>query len=401
MLRWITAGESHGPALVGIIDGVPAGLEITKKDFEHQLWRRRQGAGRGARQKFEQDNLQILGGIRHGMTTGSPIALVIENSEWPKWKDVMSSDPIEQELLRLNTGRGDERELARSRPLTRPRPGHADLAGAIKYQHFDARNVLERASARETAARVAVGTVARQILKQSAGIEVIGHLRALGEIDSTAPLPLPNQAEALDLSAVRCLEEQSAKKMLDYLEEIKKSSDTCGGIVEVCAYGVPVGLGSHIQHDRRLDADIAAGLMSIQAVKGVEIGLGMQSGRTRGSQAQDEIYLDENGNWKRSSNRAGGVEGGVSNGQPIVARCAIKPISTVPRALRTVDWNTSEPASANHQRSDVCAAVPAVVIAEACLSLVLAKHLLQRAGGDTLEQIKRNLETLNRDDTRA
>ncbi|OKL47678.1 chorismate synthase [Boudabousia liubingyangii] len=401
MLRWLTAGESHGPALVGMIDGVPAGLKLQSKDFEAELHRRRQGAGRGARQAFEKDRLEILGGIRHGVTTGAPIALLIHNSEWPKWTDVMSADPVDPQALKIDAGTGDEREIARNRPLTRPRPGHADLPGAIKYQQQDARNILERASARETAARVALGTVAKAILEQSCGIKLVSHLRSLGAVTSQAAEPIPADAPALDASPVRCLDPQTEAEMLAHLDELKKAGDTCGGVVETLAYGVPIGLGSHVQHDRRLDAAIAAEIMSIQAVKAVEIGDGMEAARRPGSQAQDEIVRDADGNWQRVSNHAGGIEGGISNGQPIVVRAAVKPISTVPKALRSIDWATGEESRANHQRSDVCAAVPAAVICESVLALVLAGFLLERAGGDTISQIKANLERLNAGDDRA
>ncbi|AOZ72614.1 chorismate synthase [Boudabousia tangfeifanii] len=401
MLRWITAGESHGPALVGIIDGVPAGISLTSADFNDALARRRLGAGRGARQKFEADRLEIMGGIRHGKTTGAPIALVIHNSEWPKWETVMSADPVDPQDLLIDAGTGDEREIARNRRLTRPRPGHADLAGAIKYGHDDARNVLERASARETATRVALGVVAKAILAQVAEVEILSAVRALGEVASSAPLPQPGQTPALDASPVRCLDQETEQQMLAHLEELKKAGDTCGGIVEVIAYQVPVGLGSHTQWDRRLDSAIAASLMSIQAVKGVEVGDGFANAARPGSAAHDEILPSEDGRTTRAQNHAGGIEGGISNGQPIYARAALKPISTVPKALRTVDWDNGEEAKANHQRSDTTAVVPAAVIAEAMLALTLADALCTRVGGDSLTQMKANLAALQAGDHRA
>ncbi|OKL50008.1 chorismate synthase [Boudabousia marimammalium] len=395
MLRWITAGESHGPALVGIVDGVPAGLSLETADFERALARRRLGAGRGARQKFETDRVEITGGIRHGKTTGAPVAVLIHNSEWPKWQTVMSADPVPPAALQRDAGTGDEREIARNRPLTRPRPGHADLPGAVKYEQADARNILERASARETAARVALGTVAKAILEQAAQIRIVSQVRQLGSVRSLAPLATPEQTAALDASDVRCLDEETATRMRAELSALHKSGDTCGGVVEVVAYGVPIGLGSHTQHDRRLDAAIAGAMMSVQAFKAVEIGDGWAVAGLPGSQAHDEIVKDEDGKILRLSNHAGGIEGGISNGQPVLVRCAVKPISTVPRALRTVDWATGEAAKANHQRSDVSAVVPAAVISESVLALVLADFLLQRTGGDTLSQVRQNLSLLS------
>lgn len=395
MLRWITGGESHGQSLIALLDGVPAGIALTTDDLRAVLARRRLGHGRGTRQKFEQDVVRVLGGLRHGVTMGSPIAIEIANSEWPKWEKVMSADPVAREDLMVDAGTGDEREIARNKPLTRPRPGHADLAGVIKYGFDEVRPVLERASARETAARVAAGKVAAALLEQAAGIRLVSHTLSVGPIrvPEDAPLPAPEDGAALDADPVRCFHAETSARMAAEIDACKKDGDTLGGVVEVLAYGVPVGLGSHTQWDRRLDGKLAQAIMSIQAMKGVEIGDGFATAARRGSAAHDEILAGADAaSTQRASNRAGGLEGGISNGQVIRVRGALKPISTVPRALRTVDIVTGEQATANHQRSDVCAVAPAAVIAEAMVALTLADALLEKAGGDSVEEIRAHLD---------
>ncbi|MCT2294645.1 chorismate synthase [Brachybacterium muris] len=398
MLRWLTAGESHGPSLIALLDGVPAGIELTTQDLRDALARRRLGHGRGSRQKFEQDALTVHGGLRHGRTLGSPLAIEIANSEWPKWEKVMSADPVAREDLMIDAGTGDEREIARNRPLTRPRPGHADLAGMLKYGFTEARPVLERASARETAARVVAGRVAAAILEQAAGIRLVSHTLSVGpvRVPDDATLPTPEDVTALDADPLRCFHPATSEAMVAEVDAAKADGDTLGGVVEVLAYGVPVGLGSHTQWDRRLDGRLAQAIMSIQAMKGVEIGDGFATAARRGSAAHDEILAGEgtdgsDGRTRRESNRAGGLEGGISNGQVIRVRGALKPISTVPRALRTVDVVTGEQTTANHQRSDVCAVAPAAVIAEAVVALALVDALLEKTGGDSLEEIRSHL----------
>lgn len=384
MLRWLTAGESHGPALVGILEGVPAGVGVTTSDVVRALARRRLGYGRGARQAFEQDEVRILGGVRHGLTQGGPVAVEVANSEWPKWVDVMAADPVDDPQVL---------ERARNAPLTRPRPGHADLVGMRKYGFDDARPVLERASARETATRVALGTVAAALLRQAAGVEIVSHVVRIGgaAAPDDAPLPLPQDVGTLDLDPVRCFDAAASAAMVAEIDDAHTEGDTLGGVVEVLAYGVPSGLGSYTSSDRRLDARLAAALMGIQAIKGVEVGDGFRTAARRGSQAHDEIARSSAGVLVRSTNRAGGLEGGMSNGEIVRVRAAMKPISTVPRALATVDVATGEPAKAQHQRSDVCAVPAAGVVAEAMVALVLADALLEKTGGDSLAEVRRNL----------
>lgn len=394
MLRWLTSGESHGPALVGILEGLPAGVELVTKDVQDALARRRLGYGRGARMKFEQDEVRILAGLRLGLTQGGPLAIEIGNTEWPKWVDVMSADPVPAEALQVDAGTGDVREIARNRPLTRPRPGHADLIGMRKYAFDDARPVLERASARETATRVALGVAATKFLEQAVGIRLVSHVVGIGTVDvpQDAALPQPDDVARLDADPVRCFDPASSAAMVAEIDECHKDGDTLGGVVEVLAYGVPSGLGTYVQSDRRLDARLAAVLMGIQAIKGVEVGDGFRTARRRGSQAHDEIVRGEDGHLHRLSNRAGGVEGGMSNGEVLRVRAAMKPISTVPRALATVDVATGEPAKAQHQRSDVCAVPPAAVVAEAMVALVLAEAVLEKFGGDSVSEVRRNVE---------
>lgn len=373
MLRWLTAGESHGPALSAILEGMPAGVSITSTDISDGLARRRLGFGRGARQKFEQDQLTVTGGIRHGETQGGPIALMIGNSEWPKWETVMSVDPVDQ---------NDLADLARNSPLTRPRPGHADLAGMQKYSLDDARPILERASARETAARVALGVVAKNFLKQVAGIEVFSHVVAIGEVETDSEqLPTISDLSSIDADPVRCFSKTASTAMQNEIASAQGDGDTLGGVVEVIATGVPVGLGSHVHWDRRLDSRLAAALMGIQAIKGVEVGDGFNTARRRGSKAHDEMFKSGD-KIARSTNRSGGTEGGMSNGELLRVRAAMKPISTVPKALATVDTATGEAATAINQRSDACAVPAAGVIAEAMVALVLADALLEKFGGD-------------------
>jgi chorismate synthase len=382
MVRWLTAGESHGRALVAICEGIPAGVEVTSADIAAALARRRAGYGRGARMKFEQDEVEITGGTRHGRTLGSPVAIRVGNTEWPKWETVMSPDPVPAE---------DLAELARNAPLTRPRPGHADLAGMQKYGHDDARPVLERASARETAARVALGEVARQFLVQAFGIEVLSHVVEIGPVSAPASAqPQPGDRARIDTDPVRCLDSKTSLAMQEEIDAARKDGDTLGGVVEVLGYGLPPGLGSHVHWDRRLDGRLAGALMSIQAIKGVEVGDGFTTARRRGSQAHDEIEATAGG-VRRRTNRAGGIEGGMSTGEVLRVRAAMKPISTVPRALDTVDTSTGEPAKAINQRSDVTAVPAAGVVAEAMVALVLADAAAEKFGGDSVAEARRNL----------
>lgn len=388
----MSAGESHGRALVGILDGLPSGVKITTATVQDYLAARRAGYGRGARQKFEQDKAQMVGGVIRGETTGAPIALIIENSEWPKWETVMSPDPVSAQALTIDAGKGDEREIARNKALTRPRPGHADFAGMLAYDLNDARPVLERASARETAMRVGLGAFAQEFLKQAAGIELISYVTQIGKAKLPVNYPVPdlNQEDSLAENPVRCPDKTVSEQMISQIDAAKKNGDTIGGTVEVAAYGVPVGLGSHVQADRRLDARIAGALMSIPSVKTVKIGDGTQP-YLLGSKAHDEIIRGQTGEITRTSNHAGGIEGGMSNGQIIRVSCEFKPISTVPRALNTIDLANGTPCQAIHQRSDTCAVVPGAVIAQAQVSLVLADALLEHVGGYSLEQVRENL----------
>ena len=382
MLRWLTAGESHGPALVAILEGLPAGVGITTEQVGDALVRRRLGYGRGARMAFERDDVELLGGVRHGLSMGSPVAIRVGNTEWPKWEQIMSPDPVDADVLA---------GLARNAPLTRPRPGHADLVGMQKYGFDDARPVLERASARETAARVALGAVAAALLAQAYGIRLVSHTVSIGTagVPEGAALPTPEDVEALDADPVRAFDRVGAQAMVDEVDAARKDGDTLGGVVEVLAYGLPPGLGSHVHWDRRLDGRLAAALMGIQAIKGVEVGDGFETARRRGSQAHDEIERGD-GVIRRRSGRAGGTEGGMSTGDPLRVRAAMKPISTVPRALDTVDVATGESAKAINQRSDVCAVPAAGVVAEAMVALVVADACLEKFGGDSVLETARN-----------
>ncbi|MGH8869293.1 MAG: chorismate synthase [Actinomycetes bacterium] len=383
MLRWLTAGESHGPALVAILEGLPAGVRTSTGDVAAHLARRRLGYGRGARMSFEKDEVDFVGGVRHGLTLGSPIAVRIGNTEWPKWETVMAADPVDPSALE---------GLARNAPLTRPRPGHADLVGMQKYGFDDARPVLERASARETAARVGLGAVARAFLAQALDVHVLSHVVVLGTAEApTGAVPVPGDEERLDADPVRCVDPDASAAMVAEVDAAHADGDTLGGVVEVAVHGLPPGLGSHVHADRRLDSRLAGALMGIQAIKGVEVGDGFALARNRGSDAHDEMAPGPDG-VRRLSGRSGGTEGGMSTGELMRVRAAMKPISTVPRALSTVDVATGEPASAIHQRSDVCAVPAAGVVAEAMVALVLADAALEKFGGDSVAETRRNAE---------
>ena len=386
MLRWQTAGESHGEALVAMIEGLPAGVRVTSDDVVDALARRRLGYGRGARMKFEQDKVRLLTGVRFGETLGSPVAIEIANTEWPKWTEVMSADPLDHDLPREG----------RNAPLSRPRPGHADLTGMRKYGFDDARPVLERSSARETASRVALGAVAARFLEQAFGIRTVSHVISIGgagveDADDVA-LPTPDDVEALDASPVRTLDKAAEERMIARIDEIKSTADTVGGVIEVLAYGVPAGIGTYVESDRRLDAALASAVMGIQAINGVEIGDGFLEAVRPGSQAHDEMVPGADGRITRLTNRAGGIEGGMSNGQPIRVRAAMKPIPSIPRALRTVDVTDGEAASAINQRSDTTAVPAASVVAEAMVRLTLARYALDKFGGDSVAETRRNFE---------
>ena len=384
MLRYLTAGESHGQALIATIEGLPAHIEVGEKEIAENLRRRRLGAGRGARMKFEADEISLLAGFRHGETLGSPVAIQVGNTEWPKWEQVMAPGAVDEETLA---------KLARNAPLTRPRPGHADLAGMQKYDWDEARPILERASARETAARVALGTVAQAFLKQSFGITLLSHVVEFGSIRATrADLPTIDDLPAIDADPARCFDPEASVAMQAEVEACHRDGDTLGGVVEVIAWGLPPGLGSHSQGDRRLDARLAGALMGIQAIKGVEVGDGFELARTRGSLAHDEIIPADGGGVSRASHRSGGTEGGMSTGEVLRVRAAMKPIATVPRALRTIDTTTGEEAKAHHQRSDVTAVPAAGVVAEAMVALVIAEAALEKFGGDSVGEARRNYE---------
>ena len=385
VLRWLTAGESHGPALSAIVEGIPAHVEITSKDIDFDLSRRRLGFGRGARQNFEADKITITGGIRLGLSQGGPIAIQIANSEWPKWEKVMSADPVPDEEIK---------DLARNAPLTRPRPGHADLVGMQKFNFSDARPILERASARETAARVALGAVARAFLKQSIGVEILSHVISIGQVsvDEDYELPTIKDKSRIDEDPVRCADKKASEAIIKEIEAAHRDGDTLGGVIEVLAYNLPPGLGSHTHWDKRLDARLAGAMMGIQAIKGVEIGDGFTTAKRRGSVAHDEIEKNKAGKIARRTDRAGGTEGGMSNGEILRVKVAMKPISTVPKALDTIDVATGEAAKAINQRSDVCAVPAAGIVAEAMAALVLADAVLEKFGGDSVQETKRNFE---------
>lgn len=385
-MRWITAGESHGQALSAIIEGLPAHIKVTTADIDFHLSRRRLGVGRGARQNFEADKITILGGIRLGISQGGPISIQVGNSEWPKWEKVMSADPVPAEEIE---------NLARNAPLTRPRPGHADLVGMQKYDFDDARPILERASARETAARVALGAIARNFLEQSVGIKILSHVISIGSVrvPDDALLPEHSEMSRIDADPVRCSDPATSALMITEIESAHSDGDTLGGVCEVLAYNLPPGLGSHVHWDRRLDARLAAAMMGIQAIKGVEIGDGFRTATRRGSVAHDEIERNRSGDIARRTDRAGGTEGGMSNGEILRVSIAMKPISTVPKALDTIDVKTGEAAKAINQRSDVCAVPASGVVAEAMAALVLAEAVLEKFGGDSVQEVRRNYES--------
>ena len=383
MIRWLTAGESHGPALTAIVEGLPAHIQISTDAIDADLQRRRLGYGRGARQNFEADVVSILGGVRHGKSQGGPIAIEIGNSEWPKWEKVMSAIPMPDEELA---------DLARNAPLTRPRPGHADLVGMQKYAFDDARPILERASARETAARVALGAVARAFLEQTVGIRIMSHVLSIGAVAIPEDFRLPEFSDRtrIDEDPVRCTDNSTSKRMIAEIDSAHSDGDTLGGVIEILAFDLPPGLGSHAHWDRRLDAKLAGAMMGIQAIKGVEVGDGFQSARRRGSVAHDEIERNGEGRIIRRTNRAGGTEGGMSNGEVLRVRIAMKPISTVPKALDTIDTATGQAAKAINQRSDVCAVPAAGIVGEAMAALVLADAVLEKFGGDSVAEVRRN-----------
>jgi chorismate synthase len=381
MLRWLTAGESHGQALVAILEGMPAGVAISTADVAAALARRRLGYGRGSRMTFEQDAVTLLGGVRHGLTLGGPVAITVGNTEWPKWDEVMAADPVDDAVLQ---------GLARNAPLTRPRPGHADLVGMQKYGFDEARPVLERSSARETAARVALGAVAGALLDQALDVQLVAHVVSIGAAQAPpGVLPTAADRERLEADPVRCLDPEASAAMVGEIDKAHKDGDTLGGVVEIVAYGLPPGLGSYVHWDRRLDSRLAGALMGIQAIKGVEVGDGFEVARGPGSLAHDEIEPGPNG-IRRTSGRSGGTEGGMSTGEALRVRAAMKPISTVPRALRTVDVATGAAAVAHHQRSDVCAVPAAAVVAEAMVALVVADAALEKFGGDSVAETRRN-----------
>ncbi len=384
-MRWLTAGESHGSGLVGIIEGLPAGIEITTVDIQEALLRRRLGYGRGARMKFEKDQVTIISGVRHGVTLGSPVAIHIANTEWPKWEKVMSPDPVDPAQLE---------GLARNASLTRPRPGHADMAGMQKFGFDEARPLLERASARETATRVALGRVAQHFLAQL-GISTVSHTVQMGEVAVTDDYQFPTAQDVakLDADPVRCVDPEVSARMVEAVDATKKAGETLGGVTEVIVHNPPVGLGSHIHWDRRLDSKLAGALMGIQAMKGVEIGDGFETATRIGSAAHDAIIRTSDGKVARTTHRAGGIEAGMSTGEPIRVRVAMKPIATVPRALQTVDVSTGQPTKAHHQRSDVTAVPASGVVAEAMVALVMAEEVLEKFGGDSVDETRRNMQS--------
>lgn len=382
-IRFLTAGESHGKALIGIIEGIPSGLELTAEYIHAQLLRRKLGYGRGARQKTETEEVQILSGIRHGRTLGSPITLLIENRDWPNWKDIMQAEPFSGEV---------------KRPLEVPRPGHADYVGGLKYRHEDMRNVLERASARETAIRVAIGSVARRLI-ESLDIRIASRVTRIGPAADDLPLSAPFEEinSRADASPVRCLNPQAEAAMVREIEKAKKAGDTLGGVIEIIAQGAPLGLGSYTQWDRRIEGAIAQAFMSLNAIKGVEVGIGFESAAVPGSVAHDEFFPSSaRGRLRRKTNRSGGIDGGMSTGEPIVIRAAMKPLATLMSALQSVRLETGEPQSAHVERSDVCAVPAAAVIGESLISLVLAENLLEKFGGDSMREVCERLEAWRR-----
>ncbi|AUO08396.1 chorismate synthase [Paenibacillus sp. lzh-N1] len=377
-LRYLTAGETHGPQLTAIVEGMPSNLKLDFEELNFQLHRRQKGYGRGRRMQIEKDTAKIAGGVRHGYTTGAPIALVVENNDWKHWQNIMNIEPIE----------GSDEEKRR---VHRPRPGHADLNGGMKYNLKDLRNVLERSSARETAIRVACGGLARQLLAEF-GIKVAGQVIRIGEIEAPYhDLPIDELIAVTEASSVRVTDPETEKKMEAYIDLIKQEGDSVGGVVECIVEGVPIGLGSHVQYDRKLDARIAQGVMSINAFKGVEIGIGFEAGELRGSQVHDEILYDEERGYHRRTNRLGGFEGGMTNGMPVVVRGVMKPIPTLYKPLQSVDIDTKEVFTAQVERSDACAVPAASVVMEHVVAWEIAKGLLEKFGGDSIEEIRANI----------
>jgi len=375
MLRWMTAGESHGKGLTALVEGIPAGLPLEASDINRDLARRQRGYGRGGRMKIERDAVEITAGVRGGRTLGSPIAMSIPNLDWPNWEGIMSPEPD---------------ALTERRTVTRPRPGHADLAGGIKYRQTDLRNILERASARETAARVAVGAVARRFLAEF-GVSIFSAVTQIGPVRAKVDLDALTDASAFDESPMRCPDPEAEARMMAHIEQAQREGNTVGGVFTVVARGVPVGLGSHVAWDRRLDGRIAAAMMSIQAIKGVAFGLGFEVAATPGTEAHDEIFYDRERGFYRQTNRAGGLEGGITNGMPLVVHVAMKPLSTLGRALRSVDVRTKEPFEAQKERTDTCAVPAGGVVGEAMLAIVLAEAWLEKFGGDSMEEVRRNV----------
>jgi chorismate synthase len=377
-LRYLTAGETHGPQLTAIVEGMPSNLKLDIEELNFQLHRRQKGYGRGRRMQIEKDTASIAGGVRHGYTTGAPIALIVENNDWKHWQNIMNIEPIE----------GSDEEKRR---VHRPRPGHADLNGGMKYNLKDLRNVLERSSARETAIRVACGGLARQLLAEF-GIKVAGQVIRIGEIEAPyRDLPIDELIAVTEASSVRVTDPETEKKMEAYIDLIKQEGDSVGGVVECIVEGVPIGLGSHVQYDRKLDARIAQGVMSINAFKGVEIGIGFEAGELRGSQVHDEILYDEERGYHRRTNRLGGFEGGMTNGMPVVVRGVMKPIPTLYKPLQSVDIDTKEVFTAQVERSDACAVPAASVVMEHVVAWEIAKALLEKFGGDSIEEIRANI----------
>ncbi len=379
MLRYLTAGETHGPQLTAIIEGLPSNMPFSFEELNYQLRRRQKGYGRGRRMQIEQDEARVVAGVRHGKTTGAPVALVIENKDWKNWSEIMSIEPIE----------GTDEVKRR---VHRPRPGHADLNGGLKYNHRDLRNVLERSSARETAARVACGAVARQLLSHF-GIKVAGHVIRIGEVEAKRPdLPLDELIRVTEESPVRVADKEAEAKMMELIDRVKKEGDSIGGVVETIVEGVPVGLGSHVQWDRKLDGRIAQAVVSINAFKGCEIGIGFEAGRLRGSEVHDEIMYSKERGFYRKTNRAGGFEGGMTTGEQIIVRGVMKPIPTLYKPLASVDIDTKEPFTAQVERSDSCAVPAASVVMEHVVAWEVAKAFLEKFGGDSMEEIRANLE---------
>jgi chorismate synthase len=381
-MRYLTAGESHGPKLTAIIEGMPAHLPLLKEDIDFELGRRQKGHGRGRRMQIEKDQVQITAGVRNGKTTGAPICLVVDNNDWTHWQKIMGSEPLQEEDLN-------------KRKVTRPRPGHADLNGAIKYEHRDMRNILERSSARETTIRVACGAVAKQLLSYF-NIKVAGHVRRIGSVEadlsSLQELSIDQIKEITEASPVRCVDSESAQKMMDAIDKAKEDGDSIGGVVEVIVEGVPVGLGSHVQWDRKLDGKIGQAILSIQAFKGVEIGIGFEAAEKPGSQVHDEIAWSAERGYYRKTNRLGGFEGGMTTGMPIVVRGVMKPIPTLYKPLESVDIDTKEPFLATVERSDSCAVPAASVVAESVVAWEIANALCEKFGHDTVFELSGNLE---------